>query len=221
MIEVLFCDSHLLVVIKPAGMSTQDHGGQNCTELAKEWVKERFSKPGKVFLEPIHRLDKPASGLVLFARTSKALSRLQEQMREGQIQKTYFARVEGFFPDEEGSLEHFLVHGEHRALLSHSSDPKAKRALLSYKRLSSDRGTTLVEVTLLTGRYHQIRAQFSAVGCPIVGDLKYGARTQISDKKILLHHSRLSFFHPTTKEFLAFESTPPFLNLHPFSSDEK
>src|SRR3990167_9450967 len=130
--DVIHCDNHILVVNKPAGMSTQPHapGEENLLDLAKEWVKESYQKPGKVFLEPIHRLDKPVSGLVLFSRTSKALSRLQELMRQRQIRKTYFAVLEGSLPQAEGTLEHFLVHDAHRARVVGTSHPEGKRARL-------------------------------------------------------------------------------------------
>lgn len=208
--EVIFCDNHILVVSKPAGLSTQPHAGEdrNLTDEAKAWIKRRYAKPGNVYLEPVHRLDKPVSGLVLFARTSKALSRLQEMMRQRMIRKTYFSWVEGFLPAPEGTLEHYLIHDAHRARVVNSSHPEAKLARLHYKLLEKQEDRHLVEVDLETGRYHQIRAQFAAIGCPVVGDSKYGSRFPSKDNKIALHHGKLMLLHPVTKESLLF--TRPF-----------
>lgn len=206
--EVIFCDNHILVVAKPAGMSTQPHDGveRNLTDLAKAWVKKEYKKPGNVFLEPIHRLDKPVSGLVLFARTSKALSRLQEMMRQRHIHKTYFAWVEGVLPDAQGTLEHYLVHDEHKARVVNSTHSEGKLARLHYTLKEKKGERCFVEIALETGRYHQIRAQFSSIGCPVVGDAKYGSSS--SREHIALHHGRLQFQHPVTKEPLTLEFTP-------------
>ncbi len=195
----IYCDNHLLVLEKPAGIATQP----DFHEAARKWVKETFSKPGNVFLEPIHRLDKPASGIVLFARTSKALSRLNEAMRQKQLRKRYVALVEGSV-ENEGTLEHFLTHEEFRAAI----DPKGKKAILHFRCIKKNGQFSLVEVELETGRYHQIRAQFSAIGHPIVGDGKYGSRKKSS--KILLHHQELTLQHPTTKEPLTFRCPAAF-----------
>jgi 23S rRNA pseudouridine1911/1915/1917 synthase len=205
-VNILFCDNHLLVVSKPAGLSTQDHLGcsSNLTDLAKAWVKKKYDKKGNVFLEPVHRLDKPVSGLVLFARTSKALSRLQEMMRERHISKTYFAMVEGTLPMKEGTLEHFLVHDEYKARVVNASQSQAKLARLHYKLLEKRQNYSYVEIDLETGRYHQIRVQFAHIGCPIVGDTKYNGGSS-SNHTIALRHGRLKFNHPVTKEPLVFE----------------
>lgn len=199
--EVIYVDNHILLVNKKAGLPTQtsEHSAECLHELAKQWVKKEFNKPGAVFLEPIHRLDKPVSGLVLFARTSKALSRLQEEMREGRIKKTYYAKVEGKLPDQAGTLKHSLLHDDHRARVVSQG---GKLAILHYK--VSERG--VVEIQLETGRYHQIRCQFSAIGCPIVGDKKYGSRTAYREDAIALHHGKLEFIHPVTKELVSFQS---------------
>jgi 23S rRNA pseudouridine1911/1915/1917 synthase len=212
-VKVVFCDNHILVVAKPAGLATQSHPGalENLTELAKEWVKKQFDKPGQVFLEPIHRLDKHVSGLVLFARTSKALSRLQEKMRNHEIKKTYIAQIEGHPPESEGLLEHYLVHDEYRARIVDVSHKEAKLARLYYKVLERFEETSLVMIDLHTGRYHQIRIQFSELGCPILGDNKYGSCYPFKAPGIALHHGRLSFEHPVTKEPLLFELAPDTL----------
>jgi 23S rRNA pseudouridine1911/1915/1917 synthase len=202
--QIIHCDNHLLIVSKPAGLSTQPHDGHtdNLLDQAKAWVKKEFQKPGKVFLEPIHRLDTPVSGLVLFARTSKALSRLQEMMRNREIEKTYIAWVEGTLPEDEGMLEHHLIHDEHRARVH----PEGKISRLRYKKLVEKSGRTRVEIELETGRYHQIRCQFAAISCPIVGDAKYGSTSSWKKGEIALHHGRLKFTHPVTKLEVSFES---------------
>ncbi len=209
--EIVFCDNHLLIAVKPPGLLTQpDESGNGSLEaFAKEWVKGEFKKPGNVFLHCIHRLDKPVSGLVLFARTSKALSRLNEQSRNQEIQRVYAAEVEGILPIKEGRLDHFLIHGEHKAIVGKEGDPNAKHARLTYRTIKFLDHSTLISVELETGRYHQIRAQFGAIGHPVVGDRRYGAKTEESDA-IRLHCAKLSFEHPVTKETLEFSSPAPF-----------
>jgi 23S rRNA pseudouridine1911/1915/1917 synthase len=200
--NVIFVDNHLLVVNKPAGLPTQPHGPglENLTDQAKAWVKRTYAKPGNVFLEPIHRLDKPVSGLVLFARTSKALSRLQEKMRERAFVKTYYALVDPTPRKQDGNLEHYLVHDEYRARVVTASHPEGKRARLSYKVIQD----SLLEIDLETGRYHQIRAQFAAEGCPIIGDVKYGSTSHWKQQGIALHHGKLSVPHPVSHELMLF-----------------
>jgi len=214
-VREIFCDNHILVVSKPSGLSTQPHPGKddNLTDQAKGFIKRKYDKPGRVFLEPIHRLDKPVSGLVLFARTSKALSRLQESMRQRQITKTYFAWVEGTPPQEKGALEHLLIHDEHKARIVSFPHTDAKRARLHYVVLKQQGERTLVEIDLETGRYHQIRAQFAAIGCPVIGDSKYGSSVVVGGERILLHHGRLQFVHPVTHELLSFEDDSISLSL--------
>ncbi len=192
--HVVFCDNHILIVDKPAGLATQP----DLEERAKIWVKERFNKPGNVFLHAIHRLDKPASGLVLFARTSKALSRLNMLMREHKISKTYMCRVHPIPSLLESDLEHMLVHGDHRAIVSSSG----KKAHLHYRVIDA---SGLLEVKLYTGRYHQIRAQLAAIGAPIVGDAKYGSQRPW-EKGIALLHVQLLFPHPVTGAMMKFSS---------------
>jgi len=200
-VKPIFCDNHLLVLDKPAGIATQP----DFHELAKNYIKEAFNKPGKVFLEPIHRLDKPVGGLVLFARTSKALSRMNEAMREKKLKKIYRARVEGIV-EETGTLKHFLTHGEYRALI----DPNGKEAILHFERLEIFGDNSHVEIELETGRYHQIRAQFSAIGHPILGDQKYGAKKR--QENIALHHYKLQFPHPISKQEITCQSRVVFFS---------
>lgn len=203
--EIQFCDNHLLVAVKPAGWLTQpDESGRESLEVfAKEWVKKKYQKPGNVFLHCIHRLDRPVSGLVLFARTSKALSRLNEMSRNQEIQRIYTAEVEGILSQKRAVLDHYLIHGDYKALVSKPSHPEAKRALLSYIVKEERDHSTVVSIELDTGRYHQIRAQFGAIGHPIVGDEKYGAKPK-GFNEIALTCTQLALNHPVTKELLKF-----------------
>lgn len=204
--QVIYCDNHLLIVSKPAGISTQPHPSQepNCQDLAKAYLKKRFQKLGNVFLEPIHRLDKPVSGIVVFARTSKALSRLQEKMRQHAIIKTYIALVEKPLPLSSSTLEHYLIHEEFHARVVSATHPQAKLARLHYVQIGERGGKSLVEITLETGRYHQIRAQCAAVGSAVVGDEKYGSCSLTNKKRICLHHAQIQLPHPITQEILTF-----------------
>lgn len=214
--QVVHLDNHLLLVNKPAGLATQPSPTSNeSLELhCKNWVKEQFAKPGNVFLQPIHRLDKPVSGLVLFARTSKALSRLNGSMRAGQMHKTYQALVEGNVLPLEGKLEHYLLHGDHYAHIVSADTKGAKRAILRYRLKEQHENTSLLEIDLETGRYHQIRAQLSAFGHPIVGDSKYGSKLAFKGDGIALAHVRFSFPHPISNELLSFELSSIVLNAY-------
>ena len=209
-----FCDNHLIVAVKPSNLLTQpdDTGNDSLEERLKHWVKKEFNKPGNVFLHCIHRLDRPASGLVLFARTSKSLSRLNEQSRSSEIQRVYMAEVEGILAQDEGRLDHYLIHGDRKAILAKQSDPGAKHARLTYRVLHRGAHSTIVEVDLETGRYHQIRAQFSAIGHPVVGDKRYNAKTG-DGQTIHLHCARLIFKHPVTNEMIDLKSNPPFFTI--------
>jgi 23S rRNA pseudouridine1911/1915/1917 synthase len=209
--EIEYSDNHLLVAVKPAGFLTQPDasGRENLEEFAKAWVKKEFHKPGAVFLHCIHRLDRPVAGLVLFARTSKALSRLNEASRAGEIRRWYLAEVEGILPAKEGILEHFLNHGDHRADVVKETHPEAKKAVLHYQVQKITEHTTVVRIELHTGRYHQIRAQFSHIGHPVVGDTRYGSFKGSGDE-IHLACTDLELQHPVTKEPLKFHTEAAF-----------
>lgn len=214
--EVLYEDNHLLVLNKPAGLLTQatEQESHSLENMAKAWLKEKYNKPFNVFLGVVHRLDKPASGIVLFAKTSKALSRLNDMIRSKDAIKVYCALVEGRPPKESGMLEHFLRHNDHRAYVSTHSDPEAKFARLFYDDIKRTPNTTLLHVLLETGRYHQIRAQCAAIGCPIVGDVKYGSKRSLPNGAIALHHHRLQLIHPVNKAPMVFESPlPPYMDI--------
>lgn len=209
--EVIYLDNHLLVLYKRAGLLTQPSPQEaDSLELqAKAYIKERFSKKGNVFLHAVHRLDRAASGLVLFARTSKALKRLQEAFRKRDCQKIYLARVEGKGL-QGGDLCHFLRHDHMRAKLVSPQAKGARQATLRYRVIEESEKNTKVEIELFTGRYHQIRAQFAAIGHPILGDQKYGAKQASKSPGIQLEHCTLKIKHPVSGEFVHFE-TPSVL----------
>lgn len=217
MVEVLYEDNHLIAVNKPAGLLTQPAGDvtESLEEMVKAFLKEKYSKPGNVFLGVVHRLDRPVSGIVIFAKTSKALSRLNETIRDREMHKTYCALVQGRPKQEAATLEHFLLHGEHVAHVCKSSDSGAKLARLHYKTLKNlDNKTTLLEIDLETGRYHQIRVQCAAIGCPVVGDARYGSTLRFTNGCIALHHCRLELKHPVAiegvEQIVVINSPPPF-----------
>lgn len=215
--EILYVDNHLLALYKPPGLLTQPSGTkeESLECWGKEWIKKEFSKPGDVFLQAVHRIDRPVCGVVLFARTSKALKRLQKYLREGLCKKTYWALVEGHLNQSQGRLRHLLVHGNHRARVVSSQVQGAKEAYLDYRVIKELEGQSLLEIQLLTGRYHQIRAQLAAIGHPIVGDDKYGAAFT-KQEGIGLCHYFLRIPHPTQdKEVLVQSPSPSFLETKP------
>jgi 23S rRNA pseudouridine1911/1915/1917 synthase len=217
-LDVLYHDNHLLAANKPAGLLTQPSGTKkdNLEDRAKEYIKEVKGKPGNVFLHAVHRLDQVVSGVVLFACTDKALSRLNADMRAHKFSKIYHAVVSGAPPQTEGSLRHFLTHDDYHAEIADKGDRDAKECILDYRVLSSSAGRafppgayTLLEIQLHTGRYHQIRAQLAAIGCPILGDDKYGSSVKLPDGAIALHHAQLTVLHPVTKEKIVIEAPDP------------
>ena len=204
MTRILFEDNHILVAIKPCGLATQPapHDPRSLEEELKFAIKKAAQKPGGVFLHAIHRLDKQASGIVLFAKSQKALSRLNEAIREKRCKKMYRATVEGIVMPEEATLEHALVHASHKAVVD-PRHPEAKKSILHYRVLEKSNNTTLLQIDLETGRYHQIRCQLAAIGHPILGDTKYGS-TMPYPHGIALHHYQLEIEHPTKKELMVF-----------------
>jgi len=209
--QVLFADNHLLAVNKPAGLLTQDSGTglRNMEDWAREWVRVDKNKEGNVFLNAVHRIDKAVSGAVLFARTSKALSRLNEDIRNRNCKKIYRAWVEGLPEPPTAELIHWLTHEHHRAEVCTEGTKGAQRAVLRYRTLKQTGPLTLLEVDLETGRYHQIRAQLASIGCPIGGDEKYGAKQTSKQGDIALHHARLDITHPTTREPVTIKAPYP------------
>ena len=202
--DILYEDNHLLVVDKHCGDLVQpDLSGDGALEdRIKAFIKRRDAKPGEVFLGVVHRIDRPVSGAVLFAKTSKALVRLNEMIREGRIRKTYWALTEATPNPESGELRHFILRDgrTNRSRAYDAPRPGAKEARLRYETLGAGTNYTLVGIDLLTGRHHQIRAQLSKIGCPIRGDLKYGARRSLPGGGISLHSRRIEFEHPVRRE---------------------
>ena len=209
--EVLYEDNHLLALNKPFGLMTQPAGG-SCDSLedrARTMIRETRHKPGNVFLHAVHRLDRVASGIALFSLTGKSLSRMNELMRRQEITRIYHAVITGDLPCDRGTLEHFLRHSRLKSVPADGSHPGAKRAVLEYRVLVRSGKLTLTEITLETGRYHQIRAQLAASGCPIVGDRLYGSVEEYAARGIALHHLRMEFLHPVRKERLVIEARYP------------
>lgn len=214
MLRILYEDNHLIIVNKQAGDIVQGDktGDVPLSELIKEYIKKRDQKPGNVFLGVVHRLDRPVSGVVLFAKTSKALSRMNTLFAQHEkVKKTYWAIVGKPPAQSEGTLVHWLTRDEKRnvARAYEREVPNSKRAELDYKRIAQSDRYWLLEVALHTGRHHQIRCQLAKMGCPIKGDLKYGAPRSNPDGSISLHARRLSFEHPVTHEQITIEAPVP------------
>lgn len=212
-IHILFEDNHLVAVNKRPGVLVQGDvtGDVPLSELVKEYIKKKYNKPGAVFLGVVHRLDRPVSGVVVFARTSKSLERMNELFRNRETQKIYHAVVHGKPAVPSGTLVHWLVKDETRnKTTAYKKENKdGLRSELSYKVVGNSGGRSLLEVHPVTGRPHQIRVQLSTLGCPIVGDVKYGADEPNDDGSICLHASRLHFVHPVRKEGITLEAAFP------------
>ena len=232
--QVIYEDNHIIIVNKQSGEIVQGDktGDRSLSDLVKDYIKEKYAKPGAVFLGVVHRLDRPVSGLVVFARTSKALTRLNKMFAEGEVHKTYWAIVEGEkvrggegekvrggegekVSDEWHTLENWLTRNE-KQNKSYAYDhevPNSKKALLRYRVIARGERYDLLEVQLMTGRHHQIRCQLATMGCPIRGDLKYGAPRSNPDGSISLNAHRIEFIHPVSKEKICLESPLPDDNL--------
>lgn len=202
--RILYEDNHIIAVYKPAGVLVQPDApsGTSLMDNVKKYLKEKYKKPGNVFLGLVHRLDRNVSGIVLFAKTSKGAARLSEQFRNNEIRKVYHAVVEGKISPPNGSLIHYLKKDEEKRLAIVSDLPKSgyDRSELKYETVKSNDERTLIKINLITGRFHQIRAQLSAVGYPIVGDKKYGAKFKMSDSMIALCATEIEFKTATTGE---------------------
>lgn len=215
--EVVYEDNHIIIVSKSAGEIVQGDktGDAPLSDAVKDYLKEKYHKSGNVFLGVVHRLDRPVAGLVVFARTSKALPRLNAMFREGQVHKTYWAIVQQPPQEPEGTLTHWLVRNE-KQNKSYAYDhevPNAKKAVLRYRAIGHTDRYTLLEVNLLTGRHHQIRCQLARMGCPIKGDLKYGARRSNADGSISLLARHVEFIHPVSKSEISVTAPLPADNL--------
>jgi 23S rRNA pseudouridine1911/1915/1917 synthase len=212
-IQVIYEDNHLIVVNKRPGDIVQGDktGDKALSEVVKEYIADKYNKPGAVFLGVVHRLDRPTSGLVVFARTSKALARLNKMFAERETKKTYWAMVKNTPDPLEGRLEHYLLRNskQNKSYAHIKPVPEAKHAVLNYGTLAQSDHYTLLEIDLETGRHHQIRAQLSAIGCPIKGDLKYGAHRSNPDGSIHLHARALELIHPVQKKPITFVAPAP------------
>ncbi|SHF84134.1 ribosomal large subunit pseudouridine synthase D [Bacteroides luti] len=214
---VIYEDNHIIVVNKSSSEIVQGDktGDTPLSETVKQYLKEKYNKPGNVFLGVVHRLDRPVSGIVLFARTSKALPRLNEMFKNSEVKKTYWAIVKNCPKEPEGELVHYLVRNE-KQNKSYAYDKEvkdSKKAILDYKLIGHSQNYYLLEVHLHTGRHHQIRCQLAKMGCPIKGDLKYGSPRSNPDGSICLHSRKISFIHPVSKELIELEAPVPEGNL--------
>ena len=210
---VLYEDNHLVVVNKTCSEIVQGDktGDQPLSETLKLWLKEKYNKPGEAFVGVIHRLDRPVSGAVVFAKTSKALERMNALFQQGEVKKTYWAIVKNRPPQTEGELTHYLVRNEkqNKSYASDTEKPGSQKALLSYNVIAKSDNYYLLEIDLKTGRHHQIRCQLAKIGCPVKGDLKYGFDRSNPDGGISLHARRIYFVHPVSKEPVAITAPVP------------
>ncbi len=208
--DVIYLDNHLLIVNKAAGVLIQEDrtGDTDLLSLARRYIKDEYNKPGNVYLGLVHRLDRPVSGVVCFARTSKAASRLSAQFRQSRVKKRYMAIVEGYC-EKSGTLQHYLLKEASRIRIVRSQHAKAKKAVLNYRTLHSKNNTSLLDIDLLTGRPHQIRVQLAETGHPILGDLRYGARNIFDGRNLALHCFSLGFEHPVKKSWIQSVVQPP------------
>ena len=214
---VVYEDNHIIVVNKTASEIVQADktGDTPLSETVKQYLKEKYQKPGNVFLGVTHRLDRTVSGLVIFAKTSKALTRLNEMFRTSEVKKTYWAVVKNAPKESEGELVHFLVRNEkqNKSYAYDKEVPNSKKAVLDYRLIGRSENYYLLEVDLKTGRHHQIRCQLAKMGCPIKGDLKYGSPRSNPDGSICLHARRVRFVHPVSKELIELKAPLPEGNL--------
>lgn len=215
--KVVYEDNHLIVVNKTASEIVQGDktGDTPLSETVKQYIKEKYNKPGNVFLGVTHRLDRPVSGLVVFAKTGKALTRLNDMFRLGEVKKTYWAIVKERPKELEGELVHWLVRNEkqNKSYAYDKEKANSKKAILRYKLIGHSQNYHLLEVDLQTGRHHQIRCQLAKMGCPIKGDLKYGSSRSNPDGSICLHARRVTFIHPVSKELIDLTAPLPSGNL--------
>lgn len=212
-LQILFEDNHLIVINKRPGDIVQGDktGDTPLSELVKEYIRVRYDKPGNVYLGVVHRLDRPTSGIVLFAKTSKALPRLNKLFKDKDAKKTYWAIVKNAPPKQEDTLVHFMKRNtkQNKSYAHLKEVPESKKAILEYRVLKKLDNYYLLEIDLQTGRHHQIRSQLSSIGCPIKGDLKYGFDRSNKDASIHLHARKLSLIHPVKKELIEIIAPPP------------
>lgn len=211
--QIIYEDNHIIIVSKESGEIVQGDktGDEPLSETLKRWIKEKYCKPGNVFLGVVHRLDRPVSGLVVFAKTSKALERLNKMFAAGEIHKTYWALTRNKPSQPEGTLEHWLVRNEkqNKSYPYDTEVPRSKFAKLKYRLIGETERFFVLEINLMTGRHHQIRCQLAAMGCPIRGDLKYGDKRSNPDGSISLLARRIEFVHPVSGKTIVAEAPLP------------
>ena len=212
-VEILYEDNHIIAVNKKAGEIVQGDitGDEPLVDRVKKYIKQKYNKPGEVFLGIVHRIDRPVSGVVVFARTSKALSRMNKLIQDRAIKKTYWALVKELPEKDEGELRHYILKNSEKNKSYAFPKPKtgAKLGVMSYKLISGSANYYLLEIDLKTGRHHQIRCQLAKIGSPIRGDLKYGFSRSNKDGSISLHARRIEFVHPVKKELVSIVAPVP------------
>lgn len=215
--KIIYFDNHIIIAVKPFNLPTQRslRGNDNLEDIVRMWLKNMYNKPKNVFLHAAHRLDSCTSGIVIFAKTGKALSRLNEMFRKNEIKKCYYAVVEKDVANSECELISYLKHKNYIAEVSSTPKEGYKIAKLRFYKIKSNNNFTLLKILLDTGRYHQIRAQLSFAGHPIVGDKKYKSKYDLSKNKIALIHKEIEFTHPVKKELMSFSIDLP--NEYPFN----
>ncbi len=210
---VLYEDNHLIIVNKAPGEIVQGDktGDEPLSEMVKTFLKEKYHKPGNVFCGVTHRLDRPTSGVVVFAKTSKSLTRLNDMFRKGEVKKIYWAIVKNRPPADEDTLTHYLIKNEktNKSAAFDTEKPHTKKAVLHYRQIAASTNYFLLEIDLETGRHHQIRCQLAKIGSPLKGDLKYGAERSNPDGSISLHARAISFIHPVSKEPISITAPLP------------
>jgi len=211
--EVLYEDNHIIIVNKSPKEIVQGDktGDKPLSDMVKDYLKGKYNKPGNVFCGVVHRLDRPTSGVVVFAKTSKALTRLNEMFKKGEVDKTYWAIVKDVPPQNEGVLVHYLIKNEknNKSTAYDTEKPHTQKAVLHYKLIGRSQKYYLLEVKIETGRHHQIRCQLAKIGLPIKGDLKYGAQRSNPDGSISLHARNISFVHPVSKQIINITAPVP------------
>jgi 23S rRNA pseudouridine1911/1915/1917 synthase len=210
-LRVLYEDNHLLGLFKPAGVLVQGDrtGDVTLLEIAKQYIKDAYDKPGKVYLGLVHRLDRPVSGVVLYARTSKAASRVVKEFQQRRVEKRYLAVTTGLVPQDSGELSCYVERVHLKSRIAARASETAKEAILTYQVLARGDNSSLLEIEPKTGRHHQIRVQLAELGYPVIGDVKYGAGEMLPDKSIALHAYMLAVKHPTRDIIVRLDASPP------------
>jgi len=216
-LDILFEDNHLIIVNKPCGILVQGDktGDIPLLEIIKQYIKKKYDKKGNVFLGLVNRIDRPTSGIVIFTKTSKALSRMNEKLKNREIKKTYWLIISNKFDSNEGKLEGWFKKNskKNKSFISNNEQVNSKYGSLTYKKIKTFDNYCKIEVDLITGRHHQIRCNFSKLGYPILGDLKYGSKRSNKDGGIYLHSREINFIHPVSKKQINLKAKPPMTGL--------